>query len=281
MGFKDWCVGQITLPGNFQQILTSTAPSSPCPSEGLQVICLGLSRTGTSSLKAALTTILKGKTYHAMDYLSLINNEESYNFWKSLKDESATKDDIQNYFCSQNYSAVCDVPSILYWRDIVKAHPTAKIILTVRDPDQWFKSINTALIPLSKQIFRWSWMLKLICYIFYRRCFQVDLLHILFQQFGRKEFQQESTALRFYHEWNKNILAHISSKNVLVFDVRSGWGPLCDFLECEEPKEGFPRLNDAAALVSHQRYLAFLISLAFFLLFLTITLLLLKTCQWG
>ena len=73
--FQDWCVGQITLPGNFQQILTSTAPSSPCPSEGLQVICLGLSRTGTSSLKAALSIILDGKTFHAMDYLSLINNE--------------------------------------------------------------------------------------------------------------------------------------------------------------------------------------------------------------
>jgi len=196
MGLKEWCVGQITLPSNFKQILSSTSPSASSPSVGLQVICLGLSRTGTSSLKAALSIILDGKTFHAMDFLSEINKEESYKFWKSLKDESATKDDIHNYFLTNNYSAVCDVPSILYWRDIVKAHPTAKIILTVRDPGPWFKSINTALIPLSRQIMRWSWMLKLICYIFYGRCFQIDLLHILFQQFGRKEFGQESTAIQ-------------------------------------------------------------------------------------
>ena len=81
-------------------------------------------------------------------------SKESYTFWKSLKDESATKDDIQNYFITRDYSAVCDVPCLVYWRDIVKAHPNAKIILTVRDPVEWYKSINKALIPLSKQIMR-------------------------------------------------------------------------------------------------------------------------------
>ena len=130
-------------------------------------------------------------------------------FWKSLEDKSASKDDISKFFSSRNYSAVCDVPCLIYWRDIVRAHPDAKIILTVRDPSQWFKSINTALIPLARQImrsghrflrhysflpFRWSWMLKLICYIFYRKSFQIDSLRILFQQFQLKEFQQESTS---------------------------------------------------------------------------------------
>jgi hypothetical protein len=47
--------------------------------------------------------------------------------------------------------------------------------------------------------------------------------------------------LRFYHDWNETILAEVPSTNLLVFDVHSGWGPLCEFLNCPEPPEPFPR----------------------------------------
>jgi hypothetical protein len=62
------------MPDNFKQILDSSAPAAISAKPGLQVICLGLSRTGTSSLKAALT-ILQGRTFHAMDFLNQINEE--------------------------------------------------------------------------------------------------------------------------------------------------------------------------------------------------------------
>jgi len=195
MGFKEWCVGQVTMPDNFKQILDSTVPATKSVKPGLQVICLGLSRTGTSSLKAALTS-LQGRTFHAMDFLNQINDEESYNFWKSLKEESATSEDIAAYFANGNYQAACDVPCLAYWRDIVAAHPHAKIILTTRDPAQWYQSVSKALIPIAGQVRRWNWLLRLVYYIFYGRTFQVDLLNILFQQFCCKEFQQESSAIQ-------------------------------------------------------------------------------------
>lgn len=271
MWLKEWCVNQITLPGNFKTILDTTHTHRPGGDPAtLQVVCVGLSRTGTSSLKAALSMILPGNTHHAMDYLSNINNQESHVFWTSMADKSATKDDISEFFKSGNYSGVCDVPCLLYWREIVKAHPQAKIILTVRDPVLWYQSLNTAIIPLAKQINRWSWILKIICYILYGKCFQVSLLQILFQQFHLKEFEQQSTATRFYEDWNKDIISTVPSENLLVFDVRSGWGPLCEFLDCPEPSVPFPRLNDASALVNHQRYVSFLVSLAFLGLFFVI-----------
>ena len=72
---QEWCVGQITLPHNFKQILLSTSPEEENATNGLEVVCVGLSRTGTSSLKAALSIILPGKTFHAMDFLNGINDE--------------------------------------------------------------------------------------------------------------------------------------------------------------------------------------------------------------
>ena len=64
------------MPDNFKQILNSnpSTPDAGPPGSGVEVICLGLSRTGTSSLKAALS-ILQGRTFHAMDFLNQINDE--------------------------------------------------------------------------------------------------------------------------------------------------------------------------------------------------------------
>ena len=33
---------------------------------------------------------------------------------------------------------------------------------------------------------------------------------------------------------------------MLVYEVKQGWGPLCEFLGVEEPEKPFPHLNDAA-----------------------------------
>jgi hypothetical protein len=30
----------------------------------------------------------------------------------------------------------------------------------------------------------------------------------------------------------------------LVYEIKEGWGPLCDFLGVEEPDKPFPHLND-------------------------------------
>jgi len=276
MGFKEWCVGQITLPDNFKQILNSnpSTPDAGPPGSGVEVICLGLSRTGTSSLKAALS-ILQGRTFHAMDFLNQINDEESFKFWKSLADESATPEAISAYFARGNYRAVCDVPCITYWKDIVAAHPNAKIILTTRDPEQWYQSVRKAIFPIAHHMKRWAWLSRLVCYILYGKSFQVDLMQILFQPFYQKHFQEEPSAIQLYHAWNDDILATIPPTNLLVFDVRSGWGPLCQFVGCPQPETPFPRLNDASAFVKHQRYLIFLTALVLLVIFAPIMIILL------
>jgi len=267
MGFKEWIVGQVTMPDNFKQILDSCpAPSGTPTTPGVKVICLGLSRTGTSSLKAALNT-LHFRTFHAMDFLQQINSKESFNFWKSLKGGSATQEEIRSYFAGGNYGAVCDVPCLIYWRDIVKAHPGAKIILTVRDPIKWYSSLSTALIPLAKQIKRWTWLMRLVMFLLPGKSFMTESLQILFQQFHEKQLQEESMAIQYYHDWNNTISASIPPSNLLVFDVRSGWGPLCQFLDCPQPETPFPRLNDSSELVKHQIYLSFFVTVTLLVLF--------------
>ena len=170
-------------------------------SEGVEVICVGLSRTGTSSLKAALSILLPGVTYHGMDFLNEINDESSFIFWSAMAEGRASSRMVREYFTSRQCSAVCDVPSILFWKEIHAAFPSAKLVLTVRDPAKWFTSINNTLVPLAVMVDRWSWMLKIICFVFYGRTFQISLLKILLDQFNKKELQDEQSARKWVDIW--------------------------------------------------------------------------------
>jgi len=234
--------------------------------EGVRVICVGLSRTGTSSLKAALSQLLPGRTYHAMDLLQDINSYDTYTFWKKLSEDTATSEDIRHFFTSKNYSAVCDIPCLEYWPQISRAFPRARLVLTVREPVAWYKSVSTTLLPLAAQINRWSFLLRLMCCILYQSTFQIRLLNILFRQIRCKELTQEAAAVRFYSKWNEEVTSAVKPGRLLVFDVREGWDPLCKFLNLSTPETPFPRLNDSSALVRHQWYITFLISLFLLLL---------------
>ena len=45
-------------------------------------------------------------------------------------------------------------------------------------------------------------------------------------------------------EFSVYVNAEIPPEQLLVFEVKEGWEPLCRFLECPVPDEPFPRTND-------------------------------------
>ena len=78
--------------------MTSEGAGAVENDDGIKVICVGQSRTGTSSLKAALSLLLPGVTYHGMDFLNEINNQETFDFWTAMRDGRASKKMIRTYF---------------------------------------------------------------------------------------------------------------------------------------------------------------------------------------
>lgn len=51
-----------------------------------------------------------------------------------------------------------------------------------------------------------------------------------------------------YDGHNYEVKNLIPKQQLLVYDVREGWEPLCRFLEVPIPEEPFPRLNDSQAM---------------------------------
>lgn len=45
---------------------------------------------------------------------------------------------------------------------------------------------------------------------------------------------------------NEAVMAAIPADQLLVYEVKDGWGPLCEFLGKPVPSTPFPRTNDRA-----------------------------------
>ena len=54
--------------------------------------------------------------------------------------------------------------------------------------------------------------------------------------------------VRFFNEWVEQVKAEIPAERLLVFEVKQGWGPLCEFLGVPVPEEPFPNVNDTKSM---------------------------------
>lgn len=188
----------------------------------LKVIGAGLGRTGTASLKVALEQLGFSKCYHMGEVLS---NMDAVPLWL---DAGMGKPDWDTIF--DGYSAAVDYPSCSFWREQMDHYPDAKVILSTRDPESWFDSVNGTIMSENVN----DWLRNSPFKEFFEQCVWKDFEeHIL-----DKEFM-----VNYFHDRVEAIKAEVPADKLLVFDVKEGWGPLCEFLEVEIPDKEFPRVN--------------------------------------
>jgi Sulfotransferase domain len=63
-----------------------------------------------------------------------------------------------------------------------------------------------------------------------------------------ERFEDKAYAIEVFERHNEEVKRRVPPERLLVYDVREGWEPLCEFLGVPEPEEPFPRLNDAAQM---------------------------------
>ena len=47
-----------------------------------------------------------------------------------------------------------------------------------------------------------------------------------------------------YTDWNNRVIETVPAGKLLIFNVKEGWKPLCDFLGVPVPDKPFPRANN-------------------------------------
>jgi hypothetical protein len=220
----------------------------------LDVVGAGFGRTGTLSLKAALEQLGFSKCHHMME---VAKHPEQTAYWHAVsKGEQVDWDRV-----FEGYRASCDFPSSVYWEELHRHFPESKVILTVRDPRQWYRSVAETIYPISTAVPRW---LTLVLPRLRKGRELVE--NMIWSGLFSGRFEDEEHAVRVFEEHAEHVKQVVAPDRLLIFQVKDGWEPLCHFLEVPIPEGAFPHLNEAASMRRLLRILAFLRALPWLLL---------------
>ena len=194
----------------------------------LDVIGAGFGRTGTMTLKEALEQLGFAPCHHMYE---VIQHSEQAPFWEG----AARGEKVDWNLMFDNYRASCDWPSCSFYKELAEVYPNAKIILTLRDPHAWYRSITNTILPAMKGR------------IVLPNGKQVgppgDFAPLLI---GGKTFGgrfDEEHMISVFNCHNEEVKRVIPKERLLVFDAAQGWKPLCKFLGVPVPAARFPKTN--------------------------------------
>ncbi len=186
----------------------ATAPA-PRP----KVFCIGFQKTGTTSLFAALerlgyrTAAVVGRGFSA----------------ERLAAEGASA----CIKAARDFDAAQDMPWPIFFRELDAAFPGSKFILTVRDPESWFASIEG-----------------------HFGAHESEMQAFVYGRDAPAPAGNKARYLETLRRHEAAVRAHFAGRphDLLVMDLEAGdgWNALCPFLGAPTPAEPFPTRNKAA-----------------------------------
>jgi hypothetical protein len=231
---------------------TKTPPTVPTgvPAPTLQVIGAGFGRTGTTSLREALIRLGFDPCDHMRGNLE---HPERFALWYEALRHKTAGEPIDWRPLLTGYRATVDWPGAYFWRELTSAHPEAKVILTVRDPERWYASTLATIFTFSSRARAGDPLSTRVRQRLVHSMMPGEGLRfiddLVWQGTFRGRFREREYALRVFKEHNQAVQETIPADKLLVFDVKQGWEPLCQFLGVSVPAgEPFPHLNDASSM---------------------------------
>jgi len=194
-----------------------------------KVFGAGVGRTGTYSLKLAIEQLGLGPCHH-MEVV-LHNMPMQVPLWSATLNGQP---DWQTIY--SGFNSAVDWPTAGFFRELIKAYPSAKFILTQRNPENWANSFEATIYPLladkdqaPPEMRAW---LEMASDVVAKTGFPGGLDH--------------DGLVRAFMAHIEAVKATIPPNQLLVYEVKQGWEPLCKFLNRPVPSAEFPRTNDRA-----------------------------------
>ncbi len=189
----------------------------------LEVIAAGLGRNATFSMKFALERLGFGPCHHMSEVFA--DGRRQVPLWIEASRGNPDWDAI-----FANFRSSSDYPSASYWRELADYYPDAKVVLTTRDPDSWFDSVNeTIFSPRMMDSLKGSPV-------------EVMMNGVIFDHFDG-DITDRAFMTDWYVKRNQQVVDTLPPERLLQFHPKMGWQPLCDFLGVEVPDVPFPRVN--------------------------------------
>jgi hypothetical protein len=202
----------------------------------MQVIGAGFGRTGTLSFKRALEDLGFGPTYHMQEVMRRPSHIDTW--FRYARTGEVDWDELFSGFGSG-----VDYPVSCVWEELASHFPEAKVVLTVRDPQQWWAS-TVSTIYRFRTAFP-AWVLRSVPVA---RHWVEMLDRLVWDGLFDGRFTDRDHAVSVFERHIEHVRATCPPERLLVFDVAEGWEPLCDFLDVPVPRHPFPHLNDAKVM---------------------------------
>ncbi|KAL9540756.1 hypothetical protein MBANPS3_009502 [Mucor bainieri] len=200
----------------------------------LEVIGAAFGRTGTDGLRAALN-MLGYKTYHMRQFWEdpELNPDEFYEAY--MHRDQADWDKLY-----ANYNAALDWPTCNFYKDLVAKYPDAKVLLTVRSADSWYKSAKNTVHRASTTGLRPPEGSRMAA--FGRMIATVPMDGLLAD---KEAFADEEKVKQIYLDHIEDVKKTVPADRLLIMELGEGWTRLCEFLGKEVPTEPYPSINSA------------------------------------
>src|SRR5438477_9515895 len=104
----------------------------------LRVVGAGVGRTGTHSLKVALEQLLGAPCHHMVE---ILGDPTQMPGWT----DAVHGRPVDWAQLLRGYGSIVDWPGGSFWRELLAANPDALVLLSVRDPDDWYRSASNTI----------------------------------------------------------------------------------------------------------------------------------------
>jgi hypothetical protein len=141
------------------------------------------------------------------------------------------------------YVAAVDWPASAFWRELAAEYPNAVVVLSTRDPDEWWDSANATVLERARvepepDHADAEW-------------------HLLFRELLERfvpDWDKRSAAIAAYELHNEKVReAFRGSGRFVEWQASDGWEPLCKILGLPVPDEPFPNLNSRQDWLTRRR----------------------------
>ena len=202
----------------------------PSPDFGvvtLRVVGAGFGRTGTLSLKRALETLGFGPCYHMAEVAA---HPDHVDLWRrAWRGEDVWAE------LFDGFGAAVDWPAAAFWQPLADIYPDAKVVLSLRDGDSWFKSATDT-------IFR-SMLEGLASEDATIRERLLMAKEIIVDGTFNGDLTDRANAIAAYEANIAVVRATVPASRLVEVHAKDGWAPLCAGLGVAEPDEPYPRVN--------------------------------------
>jgi hypothetical protein len=200
------------------ELALETATSGMATSGALseRVFCIGMNKTGTSTIKHCFEILRLGPIASPKTYDRAIRQQIEH-FYKHKSYEEMLD-------LAEHFKAFEDRPWNMWtmYRHAHRRFPDSRFILTVRDPQSWWRSTE-----------RWITVTK-------------PGVMARYEQHLRVHEPSQESMTESYLRYNAEVQAYFEGTGkLLVMDIEKGdgWEKLCAFLDLPVPIEAFPHAN--------------------------------------